>query len=287
MGVSMATSKRLRFDGQVVLITGASSGIGEGLAREFALEGAHTVLVARRVERIEALAAELTTGNRRALAVEGDVTRDGDLERAVALARSEFGRLDVAVANAGILVRGGIFDLTLEDYRKHLETNTFGAIRTVIATLPALRETRGRMVLIGSLLGMVSVPGDTPYCVSKFALNGLSDGLRHELAPYGIGVTQVLSGLVRTEIYSHTPLHRPPPKWIEWIALTPEQAARQIVSATHRRKRCYILPWPARVAIFMQRHFPRVVYRAIDHSFSRSGRPVKTEAATESGKPVV
>jgi short-subunit dehydrogenase len=283
----MATSKRLRFDGQVVLITGASSGIGEGLAREFALEGAHTVLVARRVERIEALAAELTTGNRRALAVEGDVTRDGDLERAVALARGEFGRLDVAVANAGILVRGGIFDLTLEDYRKHLETNTFGAIRTVIATLPALRETRGRMVLIGSLLGMVSVPGDTPYCVSKFALNGLSDGLRHELAPYGIGVTQVLSGLVRTEIYSHTPLHRPPPKWIEWIALTPEQAARQIVSATHRRKRCYILPWPARVAIFMQRHFPRVVYRAIDHSFSRSGRPVKTEAATESGKPVV
>jgi|HubBroStandDraft_1064217.scaffolds.fasta_scaffold51840_3 short-subunit dehydrogenase len=283
----MATSKRLRFDGQVVLITGASSGIGEGLAREFALEGAHTVLVARRVERIEALAAELTTGNRRALAVEGDVTRDGDLERAVALARGEFGRLDVAVANAGILVRGGIFDLTLEDYRKHLETNTFGAIRTVIATLPALRETRGRMVLIGSLLGMVSVPGDTPYCVSKFALNGLSDGLRHELAPYGIGVTQVLSGLVRTEIYSHTPLHRPPPKWIEWIALTPEQAARQIVSATHRRKRCYILPWPTRVAIFMQRHFPRVVYRAIDHSFSRSGRPVKTEAATESGKPVV
>jgi NAD(P)-dependent dehydrogenase (short-subunit alcohol dehydrogenase family) len=283
----MATSKRLRFDGQVVLITGASSGIGEGLAREFAREGAHTVLVARRVERIEALAAELTAGNRRSLAVAGDVTRDGDLERAVALARGEFGRLDVAVANAGILVRGGIFDLTLDDYRKHLETNTFGAIRTVMAALPALRETRGRIVLIGSLLGMVSVPGDTPYCVSKFALNGLSDGLRHELAPYGIGVTQVLSGLVRTEIYSHTPLHRPPPKWIGWIALTPEQAARQIASAAYRRKRCYILPWPTKVAIFIQRHFPWVVYRAIDHSFSRSGPPARAETATESGKPAV
>src|ERR1022692_2443154 len=140
----MATSGRHRFDGQVVLITGASSGIGASLAREFAREGARTVLVARRVERIEALAAELTTGSRRSGAVAGDVTRDGDLERAVDLARREFGRLDVAVANAGILAGGRILDLTLDDYRKHLETNTFGALRTVMAALPALQETRGR-----------------------------------------------------------------------------------------------------------------------------------------------
>jgi NAD(P)-dependent dehydrogenase (short-subunit alcohol dehydrogenase family) len=191
----MAISERHRFDGQGVLITGASSGIGASLAREFAREGAHTVLVARRVERIEALAAELTTGSQRSVAVAGDVTRDGDLERAVDLARREFGRLDVAVANAGILAGGRIIDLTLDDYRKQLETNTFGALRTVMAALPALQETRGRIVLMGSLLGMVSVPGDTPYCVSKFALNGLSDGLCHELAPFGISVTQVMAGV--------------------------------------------------------------------------------------------
>jgi len=265
----MANSGRHRFDGQVVLITGASSGIGAGLAREFAREGAHTVLVARRVERIEALAAELASGSRRSLAVAGDVTRDGDLERAVDLARREFGRLDVAVANAGILMEGRIFDLTLEDYRKHLETNTLGALRTVMAALPALRETRGRMVLIGSLFGMVSVPGDTPYCVSKFALNGLSDGLSHELAPYGISVTHVLSGFVRTEIYHNSPLRPPPPKWIAWIALTPEQAARRIVSAAYRRKRRYILPWPTKMAILLQRHLPWVVYRAIGRTMPR------------------
>jgi NAD(P)-dependent dehydrogenase (short-subunit alcohol dehydrogenase family) len=277
----MAASERHRFAGQVVLITGASSGIGAALAREFAREGAHTVLVARRVERIEAMAAELTTSGRRSVAVAGDVTRDGDLERAVDLARSEFGRLDVAVANAGILVRGRILNLTLDDYRRQLETNTFGVLRTVMAALPVLRETHGRILLIGSLIGMVSIPGGTPYCMSKFALNGLSDGLGHELEPYGISVTQVMSGFVDTEIYTNVPLRRPPHRW---MALTPDQAARKIVSAVYRRKRCMMLPWPTKMAIFLQRHFPWLVYLAIDRAFRKATRQREVEAAARAGK---
>src|ERR1022692_1304959 len=120
-------------------------GIGGAPSRANRGVGGGTDHRQRRVERIEALAAELTTGSRRSVAVAGDVTRDGDLERAVDLARREFGRLDVAVANAGILAGGRILDLTLDDYRKHLETNTFGALRTVMAALPALQETRGRI----------------------------------------------------------------------------------------------------------------------------------------------
>ena len=280
----MANSGRQRFDGQVVLITGASSGIGAALAREFAREGAHTVLVARRLERIEELAAELTHGGRRALAIAGDVTQDGDLERAVALARQEFGHLDVTVANAGILVTGRILDLTLNDYRRQMETNTFGTLRTVMAALPAMQETRGRIVLIGSLIGMVSVPRGTPYCMSKFAINGLADGLCHELAPYGISVTHVMSGFVQTEIYVNEPLRRPPHKW---IALTPEEAARAIVSAAYRRKRSFILPWPTKAAIFLQRHFPWVVYLVIERSFRRSTRLREAEAAAQAGKPAI
>jgi len=277
----MATSERHRFGGQIVLITGASSGIGAALAREFAREGAHTVLVARRVDRIEALAAELTAGGRRSIAVAGDVTRDGDMERAVEQARGEFGRLDVAVANAGILVRGRILTLTLDDYRRQLETNTFGVLRTIMAVLPALQETRGSIVLIGSLIGMVSIPGGTPYCMSKFALNGLADGLGHELAPYGVSVTHVMSGFVDTEIYTNPPLRRRPNRW---IALTPDQAARQIVSAAYRRKRCFMLPWPTKMAIFLQRHFPWVVYRAINRAFRKTTRLREAEAAAQSSK---
>lgn len=277
----MADSARSRFDGQIVLVTGASSGIGASLAREFAREGAHLVLVARRVERIEALAAEFTSAGRRSIAVAGDVTADGDMERAVELARKEFGRLDVAVANAGILVRGRITTLTLSDYRKQIETNTFGVLRTVMAAIPALQETKGRIVIIGSLIGMVSIPGGTPYCMSKFALNGLADGLSHEMAPYGVSVTHVLSGFVSTEIYTNVPLRRPPHKL---IALTPGEAAIKIVAAAYRRKRMYALPWPTKMAIFMQRHFPWVVYYAIDRAFRKATRHREAEAAAQAGK---
>ncbi len=273
--------RQQRFQGQVALITGASSGIGEALAREFAREGAHTVLVARRVERIEALAKELTDAGQRALAISGDVTRDGDIEQAVDLARKEFGRLDLAVANAGILVRGRIADLTLDDYRRQLETNTFGVLRTVMATIPALQETRGRIVLIGSLIGMVSIPGGTPYCMSKFALNGLADGLGHELAPSGVSVTHAMLGFVKTEIYTNVVLRRPPRKW---IILTPAHAAERIVQAAYHRRRNMILPWPTAGAIFLQRHFPWLVYRAIDRSFRAATRSREAEAAARAGK---
>ena len=272
----MADSVRSRFDGQVVLITGASSGIGASLAREFAREGAHLVLVARRVERIEELAAELTSAGRRSIAVAGDVTADGDMERAVELARKEFGRLDVAVANAGILVRGRLMTLSLNDYRKQMETNTFGVLRTVMAAILALQETKGRIVIIGSLIGMVSIPGGTPYCMSKFALNGLADGLSHEMAPYGVSVTHVLSGFVNTEIYTNVPLRRPPHKL---IALTADEAAVKIVAATFRRKRMYALPWPTKLAILLQRHFPWVVYYAIDRAFRKATRHREAQTA--------
>jgi len=257
-----------RFEGQVVLITGASSGIGAGLAREFAREGARLVLVARRVERIEKLAAELAANGRRAIAVAGDVTRDGDLEHAVDMARREFGRLDVAIANAGMLTTGRFDSLTLDDYRKQIETNTFGALRTVYAALPALRETRGRLVFIGSLLGMVSVPACTPYCMSKFALSGLADGLSHELKAGGVSVTHVLFGYVDTEIYDHSPLPRKPGRW---LSLTAEQAAPRVVSAIHRRVRRYVLPFPTRMAILADRLFPGVIYAIIGRVYRRRG----------------
>jgi short-subunit dehydrogenase len=162
-----------------------------------------------------------------------------------------------------------------------METNTFGVLRTVIAAIPALQQSHGRIILIGSLIWMVSVPGGTPYCMSKFALNGLSDGLSHELAPYGITVTHVMSGFVDTEIYTKVPLRRSPHKWMR---LTPQQAARKMVSAAFRRKRIYTLPWPTKIAIFLQRHFPWLVYRAIDRAFKRATRVREAEAAAASGK---
>jgi NAD(P)-dependent dehydrogenase (short-subunit alcohol dehydrogenase family) len=274
----MANSHAGKFQGQVVLITGASSGIGAALAREFAREGARIVLMARRAERIEALAEELSSGGQGSLAITGDVTRDGDPERAVDLARSKFGRLDVVVANAGFSVGGRFVDLTLEDYRRQLETNVFGVLRTLFAALPELQKTRGRIVVVGSLLGIFPVPAATPYCMSKFALVALCDGLSHELAPQGVSVTHILPGFVASEIYQvdnrgvrleAPPPQRTPPKW---LLIPPAEAARQIVSAAWRRKRTRIIGVHARIGIALQRHFPGLVYFAVSRAVGRAMR---------------
>jgi len=121
--------------GPVVFITGASSGIGAALAREYARRGADLALAARRTDRLDALAAELSAQGRRALVLACDVTRDGELEAAVARTRDAFGRIDVVVANAGFGVVGPVERLRLEDYRRQFETNVFGVLRTVYATL--------------------------------------------------------------------------------------------------------------------------------------------------------
>jgi short-subunit dehydrogenase len=265
-----------KFDGQVALITGASSGIGAALARAFAQEGAHTILMARRAERLEDLARELTDGKRRSIAVAGDVTRDGDLEHAVERARIEFGRLDVAVANAGFSVAGRLADLTLGDYRRQLETNVFGVLRTIYAALPELRKTKGRIVLLGSLAGAISLPGGTAYSMSKFAVAGLADGLSHELSAEGVSVTHVMAGFVDTEIYQldnqGVPRQDPNARWPpKRITLSPDRAARQIISAVYRRKRRQIVTGHAKAGIFFQRMFPGIVYFTISRAVRKIG----------------
>ena len=188
---------RDRFAGKSVLITGASSGIGEALAREFAGRGAAIALLGRRTDRLDALAGELRGTGRRAIAVPCDVTHDGDLEAAVARATGEFGRLDVAVANAGFGVVGNVADLSLDDYRRQFETNVFGVLRTVHAVLGPLTGTRGTLVLIGSVSGHLAAPGASAYSMSKFAVRALAGALRGELAPRGRGRGAHQSGVRR------------------------------------------------------------------------------------------
>src|SRR5919109_1840625 len=155
-----------KFAAHVVLITGASSGIGAALAREFAHQGADLVLVARRSDRLTALAKEIEGEGRRALALTADVTRDGDLERVAGQARAALGRLDVVVANAGFGVVGPVERLTLDDYRRQFETNVFGVLRTLHATVADLKAARGRLVIVGSVAGYVATPGSSPYSMS-------------------------------------------------------------------------------------------------------------------------
>ncbi|MBV8405366.1 MAG: SDR family NAD(P)-dependent oxidoreductase, partial [Gammaproteobacteria bacterium] len=159
------------FDGKVVLVTGASSGIGEELCRQLGRQGALLTLAARRTERMAELARAIAAaGGPTPLVLECDVTRDGDVERAVAATVQERGRLDIVFANAGFGVAGLFTRLSVADYRRQFETNLFGVLRTLYAALPEVTRTRGQLVITGSVAGRVATPGNSAYAMSKFAV---------------------------------------------------------------------------------------------------------------------
>lgn len=258
-----------------MFITGASSGIGAGLAREFARCGADVVLAARRVERLEVLAAEIRHGGRRALAIGCDVTRDGDVERAMAAARTAFGRVDVVVANAGFGVVGDVERLTLDDYRRQFETNVFGVLRTVWAALDDVKRARGRIAIIGSVSGHLATPGSSPYAMSKFAVRALAEALGHELAQQGVSVTLISPGFVESEIRrvdnSGRLREAAPDPIASWLVMPTERAARQIVDAIARRRREAVITGHGRATVFLNRHAPWLI-AALIRRFGIRGR---------------
>jgi len=269
-----------RFPGHVALITGASSGIGAALAREFSRQGADVALLARRRDRLIALAGEIEARGRRALVMVGDVTLDGDLERAVAETQAGLGRLDVVVANAGFGVVGPVEHLALDDYRRQFETNVFGVLRTVQASIGPLRAARGRLAIIGSVAGHIATPGSSPYAMSKFAVRALAESLGHELARSGVSVTLVTPGFVASEIRRvdnagvlRTEASEPMPAW---LVMPAERAARQIVRAIARRRREVVVTAHGKLAVFLQRHAPWLVAAGIRRGGIRS-RPEPTK----------
>jgi len=230
------------------------------LAREFARAGAAVVLAARRTDRLDRLVAELTANGTRALAVRCDVTIDGDPERAVAAARERFGGLDVVVANAGFGVVGPVAMLTVEDFRRQFETNVFGVLRTVYATLPDIRRRRGRIAIIGSVSGHIATPGAAPYAMSKFAVRALAEALGHELARSGASVTLVSPGYVASEIRrvdNEGVLRAETPDPVPRFLIMPtDRAARQIVRAIARRRREVVVTGHGKAVVFLHRHAP-------------------------------
>lgn len=248
---------------KVVFITGASSGIGQALAREAAAQGAAVVLVARRSERIESLAAAIEAAGGRALAVTGDVTRDGDMEAAVAAARRRFGRIDVAIANAGFSCNGRIADLGVDDFQRQFDTNVFGVIRTIKAVLPSLIEARGSIALTGSTNGYLSLPGYSAYCASKHAVRSLADCLRHEVAGQGVSVTHLAPGFVQSNIRVLDKQGLPRANAIDpiprWLQLPAQRAARQMLCAIEARRAQSIITLHSRLAIFAARHMPWLI----------------------------
>jgi NAD(P)-dependent dehydrogenase (short-subunit alcohol dehydrogenase family) len=250
----------MRFAGKVALVTGASTGIGRALALEFARDGADVAVAARRLDLLETLGRDIEGLGRRALPLRCDVTREDEVQAAVAAAVARFGTLDVVVANAGFGVVGAVETLTSEDFRRQFETNVFGVLHTVKAALPELAKSRGRLALVGSVSGHVTVPGTAAYSMSKYAIRSLADALYHELRPKGVAVTLISPGFVESDFRQvdnqgvHHPEARDP--YPRWLVMPKDVAARKIARAIARRRREIILTGHGKLAVFLHRHFP-------------------------------
>jgi len=251
------------FNDKVVLITVASSDIGAEMALQLGRSGAKLALAARRKDRLEGLAATIAqNGGLGPLTIECDVTRDGDLERAVEQSTQEWGKLDVAIANAGFGVTGPFKKLTLRDYQRQFDTNVFGVLRTIYAALPELEKTRGNLAIIGSVAGWVSSPGASPYSMSKFALRALANAITQEFKSSGVKVTLISPGFVISEIRQVDNQGRlrgvsaataPHP-----LAMKTEPAVYEMLRAIARGKREQIITLHGKFFVELDRFFPWV-----------------------------
>ncbi len=252
-----------RLQGKIVFITGASSGIGAALARRVAAEGAVAAITARRMDRLTLLADEIRVAGGRALPLEADVTRDGDVERAAVATRDAFGGIDVVVANAGFGVAGRLDRLEMADYRHQLETNVFGVLRTVYATLDDLKRSKGCLAVMGSVAAHVPGPGTSAYAMSKAAVRSLALSLRAELAEDDVSVVLISPGFVDSEIRrvdNQGHLHEGGRDALpSWLRMPSDRAAAEIVDAIVHRERERVLTLHGKAAVGLMHHAPGLV----------------------------
>jgi short-subunit dehydrogenase len=240
--------------GGTVLITGASSGIGRGLALEYARRGAHLALLARRAAELDSLASEVRALGGDALCIPVDVRDTGAVAEAVRRADRELGSLDRVIANAG---RGDTrisTRLTWDEVEGLIDVNIRGAMATLVAAIPIfLAQQRGHLVGVSSLAGLRGLPMSAAYSASKAALSTFLESLRVDLAPAGIRVTDVQPGFVATPFNQNVPYKTP----FMWSV---DKTARHVVRRLDRAPAVVAFPWPVVFATRFARLLPAWVY---------------------------
>jgi NADP-dependent 3-hydroxy acid dehydrogenase YdfG len=186
---------------KVVVITGASSGLGEATARLLSAQGASVVLGARRTDRLQSLADELTRNGGKALAVTTDVTHCDQVKRLVDAGVQKFGRIDVMINNAGIMPRAPLERLTIADWERTIDINIKGVLYGIGAALPHMKQQKsGHMIFVSSVAGHKVGPDFAVYAATKHAVRMLAEGFRQEVKPYNIRTTIISPGAVATEL---------------------------------------------------------------------------------------
>jgi NADP-dependent 3-hydroxy acid dehydrogenase YdfG len=190
--------------GKVIVITGASSGMGEATARDLAARGAKVVLGARRTDRLDAIVQDITESGGQAIAVATDVSKLEDVRQLVDTANETFGRVDVIFNNAGLMPLSPLESLRIDEWERMIDVNMKGTLYGIAAALPYMKEQKsGHVINVSSVYGHKVVATGAVYCATKHAIRAISEGLRQEVKDYNIRVTTISPGAVRTELTDH------------------------------------------------------------------------------------
>ncbi|MBK7448315.1 MAG: SDR family NAD(P)-dependent oxidoreductase [Anaerolineales bacterium] len=258
---------------KVVIVTGASSGIGAAAALEFGREGAKVVLAARRFERLQAVAHEIELMNTgaQALVVRTDISKLEDIERLVNQTLAAFGRIDVLVNNAGFGRLDWLEKLDpMEDIKGLMDVNVMGLIQTTRQVLPVMiRQHSGSIINMCSISGLVGTPTYTIYSASKHAVHGFSEALRREVEPWGIHVSLLYPGGVKTEFAQRAGIKRKTnASTPNFMVLTAEQVGKAVVKLVRHPRRMWIMPWLWGFTVSLNRFLPGLVDRMTINTFT-------------------
>ena len=258
----MSLTRRNAIDGKVAIVTGASSGIGESTARELARAGAITVLAARREDRLQRLEQEIKEMGGRALAVPTDLTRTEQITNLVQTTLTKFGRIDILANIAGAAIYDWFEELTAEEIRNPFEVNVIGMAELIRQTIPTMKTQRSGTILnMSSYVSRIAVPPMEIYASTKYAVEGLTDGLRRSLLPWGITVIRVHpSSVTGTEFIQHMKrggIVRYTPVPIGRIKR--EHLARRIIDLIERPQRSLFISRIYEIPVWINRLFPGVM----------------------------
>ncbi|MCB0400696.1 MAG: SDR family oxidoreductase [Flavobacteriales bacterium] len=265
---------------KVVIITGASSGIGEACALAFADQGAHVVLAARNAERLNAVKQSIAQKGVESLAVACDVSVKSDCEKLVNETVSQFGRIDVLVNNAGISMRALFNDMNLDVLEQVMAINFYGTVYCTKYALPYLLKSKGSVVGVSSIAGYVGLPARTGYSASKYAMQGFLDALRTENLKTGLHVMVACPGFtasnIRNTALSADGSAQGESPRNEGKMMTAEEVAQRIVQGVQKRKRTIIMTGEGKLAVFLGKLFPKFVEKQVYNKMAKEpDSPIK------------